>query len=496
MYIFRQIRARSLPACAVVVLLAFTVSTAQEASEVERVKLDLEGAPSVGPDTAPVTLVMFHDYECQYSAQARPTVAQLRRTYGERLRVVYRQNPYRGRRNAFYAAQAALAARDFDLFEALHGKLVQDREKLEPEDVARYVGEIGGNPEDFETALDSGAFVDMVRRDKQMAQNIGATGTPFFFVNGRPIRGARSFEVFSGVIEEELVGTAAPTRWIRRVARPVYSDDENESGSAGAQRRPGSESPAPLDIPPLPSSATAMEKLLYEQIVALRREVAQLKREIARLRGGDGGRHGLEARDPKPGKSKSRPQPPPVVASVSLDDDPVMGASSARVAIVEFSQYRCGFCRRFHEQTFPRIRSKYIDSGRVRYVFRDFASGAAVAPAVAANCAGLQERYWEMQSYLFKNSRRLGESVYAEAAGELELDREAFEICLTDRSHAAEISADRVAGQDLMVRGTPTFFVGRIDGERIVQARRVVGARKFQDFERVIDEVLKEVERR
>ena len=76
------------------------------------------------------------------------------------------------------------------------------------------------------------------------------------------------------------------------------------------------------------------------------------------------------------------------------------------------------------------------------------------------------------------------------------LDREAFEICLTDRSHAAEISADRVAGQDLMVRGTPTFFVGRIDGERIVQARRVVGARKFQDFERVIDEVLKEVERR
>lgn len=463
---------------------------------VERLKLDSTGAPTVGSPEAPVKIVMFHDYQCPYSEASHKVIQSLRRTYGDELQIIYRQNPYPSHRQGFYAAQAALAAEDFGFFEELHAKLVVNRKKIRSVDIGKFVEQISPAANDFRTALDSGVFVDLVRKDVRALKSVGASGTPFFFVNGRPLRGSQSFEELSNIIDQELSGQAGPTKWIQKVSVPVYSGEVNDTASSDVERdRFPSPGRQPVEYPPLPENATVVEKLLYAQIVELRRELRQLRRQIAELRAGDGGHHGLAPRKGKARAARKKPKSSPaIVSSVSFDDDPVLGSESAKVAIVEFSTFQCGYCRRHHERVFPAIRKKYIDTGVVRYVFRDYASReAAVSAAVAANCAALQESYWEMHKALFRKPKGLGEAYYTETADRLGLETDVFDLCLTEESHREEVRADYLAGRGLGIRVTPTFFVGRIEGGRIVQARRLAGARGVKDFDRAIEAVLKQV---
>ncbi len=178
---------------------------------------------------------------------------------------------------------------------------------------------------------------------------------------------------------------------------------------------------------------------------------------------------------------------------VSLDDDPGLGAEDARVAIVEFTDFQCPFCRRYHNQTFPRIRSQYIDTGKIKYVQRDFPLGfhaQAKKAAVAANCAGEQNAYWQMNDALFKNQNRLGPLLYKELAASLQLDGTKFDACLEDQAQLDEVIKDVADGKRSGVRGTPAFFIGKIEGDKLVAAELLVGARSFGAFSAVIDRLL------
>jgi len=179
---------------------------------------------------------------------------------------------------------------------------------------------------------------------------------------------------------------------------------------------------------------------------------------------------------------------------VSLDDDPAMGSENATVALIEFSDFQCPYCQRFHEKTFGRIKAKYIDSGKVRYVFRDMPSpsrGQAVYAAIAANCAGEQGKYFDMHRILFENASRLENKSYVRFAKKLGLDIPKFEACLVDEKQLSEIGKDIEDGQHLGVRGTPTFFVGKIKGNAIENPKAIVGAQPYRAFKQVLDEALK-----
>jgi protein-disulfide isomerase len=176
-----------------------------------------------------------------------------------------------------------------------------------------------------------------------------------------------------------------------------------------------------------------------------------------------------------------------------MGNGPVMGKSEALVGIVEFSDYQCPFCFRFHTQTFASLKNNYIDTGKVQYVFRDFpldfhAQGKTAA--IAANCAGKQKKYWEMQHALFSNQRRLGSDLYKELSKNLGLDTGAFISCLEDPNQGKEVDADRTYGLSLGVNGTPNFFVGRVDGNRIVDVRQISGAQPLAVFEQIIGSFL------
>lgn len=186
--------------------------------------------------------------------------------------------------------------------------------------------------------------------------------------------------------------------------------------------------------------------------------------------------------------------PLPRTAEVVIDaDDPMLGNPEAKIAIVEFTDFECPYCSRFHKQTFQQIKKKYIDTGKVRYISRDFPLSFhpnARSASIAANCADEQDKYWVVKDALFANQRHLGDELYSELSLKNDLDTERFSDCMKKESNGQEIDGDFSYGQSLGVTGTPTFFVGRIKEGRLVDAKRIVGAQPFTAFNRVIESYL------
>jgi protein-disulfide isomerase len=189
-----------------------------------------------------------------------------------------------------------------------------------------------------------------------------------------------------------------------------------------------------------------------------------------------------------------RPAPKPVT-KVSLDESPILGSNDAKVAIVEFSDYQCPFCYRFFSQSLQKLKQQYIDTGKVKLVFRNFPLSIhpqAKSAAVAAQCAGKQDAYWKMHDALFSNQRRLGPPLYQELAEKLKLDTKVFQECTRDNAQVSKaINVDFVYGESLGVSGTPTFFVGRVQDGQIVDVKQIVGAQPYQVFAQALDALLR-----
>lgn len=171
-----------------------------------RLAFDNDGAPTVGPADAPVTLVEFSDFQCPYCGRFFPTLKQLERNFGDTLRIVYRQFPLTGLHPyAFKAAEASLCANDQGKFWALHDAMFQDQDRLAAKDLKAKASRIGLDEKKFEACLDSGRHADRVQEDLKEGGGAGVTGTPALFVNGIPIDGgAVPYEVVAKAIRREL----------------------------------------------------------------------------------------------------------------------------------------------------------------------------------------------------------------------------------------------------------------------------------------------------
>jgi len=182
--------------------------------------------------------------------------------------------------------------------------------------------------------------------------------------------------------------------------------------------------------------------------------------------------------------------------SVGLDGGAVYGRPDAKVTIVEFSDYQCPFCARYSNMTFPQIEREYIETGRVRYVFRDFPIESSHPQAFkaheAVHCAAEQGKRREMHKKVFENQRAMGVSDLSAHAATLGLDKARFEKCLADGAQAAKVRSGMAAGEQAGVRGTPTFFVGLTDPKsaKLKAVRRIVGAQPYSAFKSAIDELL------
>lgn len=176
-------------------------------------------------------------------------------------------------------------------------------------------------------------------------------------------------------------------------------------------------------------------------------------------------------------------QPQVVRYDVPVDDDPAIGPADAPITIIEFSDYECPYCRRWHNEVFNRLIETYPE--QVRLIYRDFPLSSihanAFAAAEAANCANEQGAFWEFHDRLFSMELGLGMEAYRSYASQLGLDTQAFIKCLESGRYRDEVQADYDFAAELGVRSTPTFFINGI---------AIVGAQPFEVFQQVIDKEL------
>jgi predicted DsbA family dithiol-disulfide isomerase len=175
-----------------------------------RVGVDTAGAPVRGNVNAPVTIVEFSDFQCPFCVRARPTVNRVREVYGDKVRILFRDFPLQMHPQATKAAEAAACAGEQGKFWEMHDRLFASQTLLVP-DLKRYAAELGLKAETFDTCLDSGRHAAEWTKGLADGARYGVTGTPAFFINGRPLVGARPFEDFAQVIDDELDrGGSAP----------------------------------------------------------------------------------------------------------------------------------------------------------------------------------------------------------------------------------------------------------------------------------------------
>ncbi|WP_428327194.1 thioredoxin domain-containing protein [Nitrosopumilus sp.] len=185
---------------------------------------------------------------------------------------------------------------------------------------------------------------------------------------------------------------------------------------------------------------------------------------------------------------------PSAPVKISADDDPIIGNPDAPITIIEFSDFQCPFCARFHVQTLPLLLEEYIEQGKVKLVFRDFPIQSihpnALPASVAAECANEQGQFKAMHDMLFDNQGQWSNqdtvdalSLFSQYATQIQLDQETFDSCLTSGKYIEEIRNDLEDGRSYDVTGTPGFFVGN-DEIGYVELK---GAQPFESFKKVID---------
>lgn len=170
----------------------------------------------------------------------------------------------------------------------------------------------------------------------------------------------------------------------------------------------------------------------------------------------------------------------------TVDDDPFLGDENAPVTIIEFSDFECPFCGRHVAEVYPKLKEKYIDTGKVKYVFRDFPLSFhpdALPAAIAANCVleqGGNKEYFAFHDKLFANQKGLTRDNFIKYAKDLGLNADAFTACL-DANDTTEIDKDIKDGSDAGITGTPGFFIN---------GWNIKGAYPFETFQEIIDQEL------
>jgi protein-disulfide isomerase len=170
-----------------------------------------------------------------------------------------------------------------------------------------------------------------------------------------------------------------------------------------------------------------------------------------------------------------------------------MGRDDAAVTMVEFTDYQCPFCRKFETDSFAKLKKEYIDTGKVRFVSRDLPlefHPNAPGAAVAARCAGEQNKFWEMRNAMMLDTATdLGPDALTKYGQKTNLDMTAYGACLKEKKFTEAIKKDTADAGALGISGTPSFVIGKTDKTEIAGVR-IVGAVPFAVYDSAIKDAL------
>jgi protein-disulfide isomerase len=198
-------------------------------------------------------------------------------------------------------------------------------------------------------------------------------------------------------------------------------------------------------------------------------------------------------------------------AIISVDGEPFKGDKNAKLTLVEFSEFQCPFCGRHARDTGPTIDKEYVQTGKVKHVFRDLPLDMhknAFKAAEASHCAGEQDKFWEMHDRLFANQNSLEPAMLTAHAQAIGIDSKKFEACLAsveakrpgsgetyrESKYAAGIRKDVAEANKYGITGTPTFVIGltQPNDPKIKVVKVIRGAQNISAFKEAFDSLLNE----
>ena len=239
----------------------------------------------------------------------------------------------------------------------------------------------------------------------------------------------------------------------------------------------GAQQPAPAQTPDTATLAKDVEQLKAQQQLILDR-----LNELKRL---------LLTRNAAPAQAQLN-----VPESVGVSGEMYRGKADAPLAIIEYGDFECPFCRRFNQDAFPQILSTFINTGKVRYYYRDLPlpfHAHAMPAARAARCAGEQGAYWQMYDSLFADKLASTPGEIDERAKAVHLDVPKLDACMAAKNaygEAIKHSIDDASKMD--ISGTPTFLIGTVNGAGgVVNVKStIVGAQPFDSFQSALNALL------
>ena len=169
-----------------------------------RYTVDIKGSPVKGSDSAKVTVVEFSDFQCPFCSRVNPTMDQIQKEYGDKVRIVFKHLPLGFHSKAPAAHAASEAAHRQGKFWEMHDAIFANQRELAPDKYVSYAEEMGLDVERFKRDVAAADVKKKVDADAKEAEELGVTGTPGFFVNGRFLSGAQPFPAFKKLIDEEL----------------------------------------------------------------------------------------------------------------------------------------------------------------------------------------------------------------------------------------------------------------------------------------------------
>ena len=244
-----------------------------------------------------------------------------------------------------------------------------------------------------------------------------------------------------------------------------------------------------ISLSPPPQSQADEIAALKRQVQELRDQQAQMQRELTAIK------NFLQSLlQPRPSGAEV---PGLVGATIPTANEPSMGSSSAKVTLMEISDYHCPFCKRQTQQTFPQIVDDYIKTGKVQFIFVDYPIAQlhpnASRAHEAAICAGEQGKYWEMHVSLFNSPVAKDDSALVSQAKQVGINAGTFQSCLASGRHAPSIQASVSRMEQLGISGTPMVVLGYTPppGQPMKVEKYVYGAQPYSAFKEAIDSMLR-----
>jgi len=185
-------------------------------------------------------------------------------------------------------------------------------------------------------------------------------------------------------------------------------------------------------------------------------------------------------------------QPPKVIrATLNMDGVAMLGSKDAPLTIVEYTDYQCPFCQRFHVTAFNDLKKNYIDTGKVRFYSRDLPLDFhpnAMRAAMAAHCAAEQGQFWKLRDVMGANPDKLDMDHIAGFAADLKMDTKTFRACVEGEKYKNVVQTDVLEAMKIGASGTPTFVIGKSTANG-VEGEVMEGAMPLSMFEQKLKDV-------